>query len=129
MATKKLMRLIAIASFVLSIVLFLAMSIHFDSDPVIFEMLENDDVISTLHRLSIYFIPGMCMIGGMFALVFSTKKILITMAIAQIVTAYLLNIYVGKSVFMFAMFIVYMAVSRLYLAGALFYKTEIKKSR
>ena len=129
MATKKLMRLIAIASFVLSIVLFLAMSIHFDSDPVIFEMLENDDVISTLHRLSIYFIPGMCMIGGMFALVFSTKKILITMAIAQIVTAYLLNIYVGKSVFMFAMFVVYMAISILYLVGALLYKTEIKKSR
>ena len=129
MTVKKLMRFVAIALFLLSAVLFLAMSIHFDTDPVIFELLENNDVVSTLHRLSIYFIPGMCLVGGMFALVFSTKKILITMALFQIVTAYLLNMYIGKSVFMFAMFIVYMAVSILYLAGALFYKTEIKKSR
>lgn len=129
MAVKKLMRFIAVTSFVLAIVLFLAMSIHFDTDPVIYKMLENNDVVSTLHRLSIYFVPGMCFIGGMFALVFSTKKILIAMAIAQIATAYILSIYTGESVFVFALFVIYMTISILYLVSAVFYKSENKKSR
>ncbi|MDO4198806.1 MAG: hypothetical protein Q4D13_07440 [Erysipelotrichaceae bacterium] len=128
MTAKKIMRITAILSAVLSIVLFLALSIQFDSDPLLFSMLENKDVISTLNRMMVYVIPGTCFIGSCFAFVFSTKKILIFMALIQIGSAVLLRNYTGVSVFMYALYIIYLVLSLLYLLGAVMYKTEIRKA-
>lgn len=129
MAAKKTMRFIAISSFVLSIVLFFALSVQFDNDPVLFAMLEKKDMISTFHRLAVYYIPGACMIGGMFALVFTTKKILIFMSLCQLLICFLLSGYIGKSVFMLSLLVIYTAISIIYLVCAIFYKSETKKSR
>ena len=115
---KKIVNVISVIQLVLSIVAYISMSIHFNTDVKIYTMLENIDTVSTLLRLSLYAIPGIHILSGLYGLVFYEKKIIILMGFIELASCISTFSFVGSSNFMLVQSIVAVSLSLIYIVFA-----------
>lgn len=123
---KKLVKAMSVLQIVLSIVAYISMSIHFNDDKLVFAMLAHTDVIGTLLRLSLYVIPGIHLLSGLYGLVFNDKNILLVIIIFELISCGLTFTFIGRSQYMLILSIVSCVIALIYLFGALSIKKEIK---
>lgn len=119
---KKIIAYSALMELLLALVLYFTIGYQFDHNFELKLLLESNSLISTSLRLSLYVIPGVHIIGGLFGMVFSNKKLLIfigtLMVLASIFTIYFSN----NNLFMLILGIILLILSLLYLIGSIIYK-------
>mgnify|MGYP003317411667 CR=1 FL=1 len=114
---KKIVNFAGILQIILSIVAYFSMSYHFDNDKQIFALLANTDFIATMLRLSLYIIPGIHLLSGLYGLIFTNKKILFTICAFEMIASGLSFTFIGKSEYMFILSIVSCSIALIYLIG------------
>ncbi len=97
---KKILKVIALSELIISIIMYFLVAYQFDNDILVQKIMPNTDLEATLLRLSIYIIPGINIISGIFKIVFSTKGILCFAAILEILSGILTLHFKGKNDFM-----------------------------
>lgn len=116
---KRIIKVMSVLQIILCLVAYFSMSIHFDNDDLVFKMLENTDFIGTFLRLSLYLVPGVHLLSGLYGLVFSDKKILILMSIVELANSGLMFSFVGRSEYMLILSIVATSIAFIYFVGVL----------
>lgn len=114
---KRIVKAMSIIQIVLVIVAYIAMSFHFVNDYSVFSMLADTDFVATALRVSLYAVPGMHLLSGLYGLVFSDKKILVVIGVAELISCGLSFTFVGHSQFMLILSISSCVISLLYLFG------------
>ena len=112
---KKIARFISVAELIIAVIMYFAVAYQFDNDPVIMAILPDTDFEATLLRLSIYIIPGINIISGIFGITFNTKGILCFAGLLEILAGYLTLYFSGKSDLMYTMGIIMMVFGVLYI--------------
>ena len=112
---KKIARFISVAELIIAVIMYFAVAYQFDNDPVIMAILPDTDFEATLLRLSIYIIPGINTISGIFGITFNTKGILCFAGLLEILAGYLTLYFSGKSDLMYTMGIIMMVFGVLYI--------------
>ena len=123
---KRIVKVMSVLQIILCLVAYFSMSIHFDNDDLVFKMLENTDFLGTFLRLSLYLIPGLHLLSGLYGLVFNDKKILIGMSIVELINSGLMFIFIGRSEYMLILAIVASVIAVLYFIGVLTIKENKK---
>ena len=121
---KKIIRVTAILQMILAIVAYFSMSYHFDNDSKIFALLANTDFVATMLRLSLYIIPGIHLLSGLYGLVFSDKKILLIICIFEIISCGLSFTFIGNSIYMLVLSIISIVLALIYLIAVISMKQE-----
>lgn len=124
---KRIVKVMSVLQIILCLVAYFSMSIHFDNDDLVFKMLENTDFLGTFLRLSLYLIPGLHLLSGLYGLVFNDKKILIGMSIVELINSGLMFIFIGRSEYMLILAIVASVIAVLYFIGVLTTKYNYNK--
>ncbi|MBR2787752.1 MAG: hypothetical protein IKD94_01185 [Erysipelotrichaceae bacterium] len=124
---KTLAKIISVLELIIAIIMYFAVAYQFDNDKVIMKILPNTDFEATLLRLSIYIIPGINIISGLFGMTFNTKGILCFAGILELLAAYLTLYYKGKSDLMNVMGIVMIVLAALFILCVLTLKNPKKK--
>ncbi|MBO7676795.1 MAG: hypothetical protein J6S49_04710 [Erysipelotrichaceae bacterium] len=94
---------ICIAELLIAIVMYFVVAYQFDNDAIINEMLPSTDFEANLLRLSIYIIPGLNIVSGVFGITFATRGILVFAGILEILGGIMTLHYQGNNSFMNAM--------------------------
>ena len=123
---KRIVKVMSVLQIILCLVAYFSMSIHFDNDDLVFKMLENTDFLGTFLRLSLYLIPGLHLLSGLYGLVFNDKKILIGMSIVELINSGLMFIFIGRSEYMLILAIAASVIAVLYFIGVLTIKENKK---
>ena len=97
---KKILKVIALSELIISIIMYFLVAYQFDNDNLEKKIMPNTDLEATLLRLSIYIIPGINIISGIFKIFFSIKGILCFAAILEILSGILTLHFKGKNDFM-----------------------------
>ena len=121
---KKIIKVMSVLQILLSLVAYISMSIHFDRDTVIFAMLANTDLLATVLRLSLYAIPGIHLLSGLYGLVFEDKRILLVMIIVELISSALTFTFVSASKYMLILSIISTSIAGIYLICTLTMKNE-----
>lgn len=121
---KRVVKVMSVLQIIICFVAYFSMSIHFDNDDLVFKMLENTDFLGTFLRLSLYLIPGVHLLSGLYGLVFNDKKILIGMGIVELINSGIMFIFVGRSDYMLILAIVTSVIALLYFIGVLTIKEK-----
>ena len=121
---KRVLKVMSVLQIIICFVAYFSMSIHFDNDDLVFRMLENTDFLGTFLRLSLYLIPGVHLLSGLYGLVFNDKKILIGMSIVELINSGIMFIFVGRSDYMLILAIVTSVIALLYFIGVLTIKEK-----
>lgn len=116
---KKIIKVMSILQIVLCLVSYFSMSYHFDRDVIVFAKLANTDFVATMLRLSLYIVPGIHLLSGLYGLVFEDKKILIVMSLFELVSCGLSFTFVGKSVYMLILNIISCSIALIYFISVL----------
>lgn len=124
---KRIVKVMSVLQIILCLVAYFSMSIHFDNDDLVFKMLENTDFLGTFLRLSLYLIPGLHLLSGLYGLVFNDKKILIGISIVELINSGLMFIFIGRSEYMLILAIVASVIAVLYFIGVLTTKYNYNK--
>lgn len=124
---KRIVKVMSVLQIILCLVAYFSMSIHFDNDDLVFKMLENTDFLGTFLRLSLYLIPGLHLLSGLYGLVFNDKKILIGMSIVELINSGLMFIFIGRSEYMLILAIAASVIAVLYFIGVLTTKYNYDK--
>lgn len=125
--SKKMIRISCIAEIILAIVIYFSINFSFAHDELIMALLKRTGFVSTLLRLTIFIIPGIHLIGGLFGLVFSAKRLLISMALIELISSICLLMFLqGESVFMLWLAVMAIIIAIIYLIGALTFKRSLK---
>ena len=124
---KRIVKVMSVLQIILCLVAYFSMSIHFDNDDLVFKMLENTDFLGTFLRLSLYLIPGLHLLSGLYGLVFNDKKILIGMSIVELINSGLMFIFIGRSEYMLILAIAASVIAVLYFIGVLTTKYNYNK--
>lgn len=125
----KLIKTVVITEICLGLVLFVALNIQFSTDVIVMEMLENKDAFSSLHRLVVYFIPGVMVLCPLFMVVFDSKILLLLMSLLNLYSTTLLFQYVGNSDFINICAIISTICASIYLLIVIKFIFTKKKSR
>lgn len=121
---KRIVKVMAITQIVLAIVAYVSMSIHFNDDLYLFSMLARTDFFAVMLRLSVYIVPGIHLLAGLYGLVFSDKKVVTFIGLIELISCVLTLIYIGDSGFMNVLSIISVCIAGLYLLGAILIKNE-----
>ena len=121
---KRIVKVMSVLQIILAIVAYFSLSIHFENDGELFGLLANTDFLATILRLSIYMVPGIHLLSGLYGLVFSDKKILLLITIFELTSCILAFTYIGSSEYMLILSIVGVSISALYLLGVLLIKNK-----
>lgn len=121
---KRIVKVMSVLQIILCLVAYFSMSVHFDDDAIVFKMLENTDFLGTFLRLSLYLIPGVHLLSGLYGLVFNDKKILLGMSIVELINSGLMFVFIGRSEYMLILAIVASAIALLYFIGVLAIKEK-----
>lgn len=124
---KTLAKIISILELIVAIIMYFAVAYQFDNDPVIMKILPHTDFEATLLRLSIYIIPGINIISGLFGMTFNTKGILCFAGILEILAGHLTLYFKGKSDLMNVMGIVMIVFGILFILCVLTIRVPKKK--
>ena len=119
---KKIINVVSVLQLLLCVVAYISMIIHFDYDKSIFIMLENTDFIGTMLRLSLYAVPGIHLLSGLYGLVFSDKKILLLIEIVELISSAFTFIFIGKSLYMLVLSIISIVMAIIYLVNVILMK-------
>ena len=124
---RRIVKICSIIEILLAIVIYFSINYSFGHDAIIMSLLERTDFISTLLRLTIFIIPAVHLISGLFGLVFDARYFLIYTSIVQLICSICFLIFLkGKSLYMFWLGITTVFVALIYLVGALLYKENQK---
>ena len=121
---RKVIKAVSVIQIFLCIVSYISMSVHFNTDYKIYALLENTDFVGTILRLSLYIVPGIHLLSGLYGLVFKDKKILLIICIFEVVSSALSFLFVSKSEYMLVLSIVSLLLSLAYLASILTIKEK-----
>ena len=121
---KKIIKVMSVLQIILSIVAYVSMVIHFDSDREVYAMLAHTDFIGTMLRLGLYIVPGIHLLSGLYGLVFSEKKILLIISIVELISCALTFTFIGRSTYMLILSIVSVVIALIYLVNVLLIKNE-----
>ena len=98
--SKRIAQIISVLELIMAIVMYFAVAYQFENDPLIIRILPHTDFEATLLRLSIYIIPGINIIAGVFGITFNTRGILCFAGVLEIIAGIITLYYKGKSVLM-----------------------------
>ncbi|MCR5096921.1 MAG: hypothetical protein K6A70_09365 [Erysipelotrichaceae bacterium] len=127
---KKIARFICILELIIAVVMYFAIAYQFDNDRIIMKILPHTDFEATLLRLSIYIVPGINIIAGVFGITFCTKGILIFAGVLEILNGILTLYYKGASDLMNTMGIMMIVIGIIFIICIIFakdLKNDIKK--
>ena len=127
---KKIARFICILELIIAAVMYFAIAYQFDNDRIIMKILPHTDFEATLLRLSIYIVPGINIIAGVFGITFCTKGILIFAGVLEILNGILTLYYKGASDLMNTMGIMMIVIGIIFIICIIFakdLKIDIKK--
>ena len=121
---RKVIKAVSVIQIFLCIVSYISMSVHFNTDYKIYALLENTDFVGTILRLSLYIVPGIHLLSGLYGLVFKDKKILLIICIFEVVSSALTFLFVSKSEYMLVLSIISLLLSLSYLTSILTIKEK-----
>ena len=124
---KKIARFISVAELIIAVIMYFAVAYQFDNDPKIMMILPHTDFEATLLRLSIYIIPGINIICGIFGITFNTKGILCFAGLLEILSGYLTLYFSGMSDLMNTMGIIMIVFGSVYILCILSIRTKKEK--
>jgi len=104
---------------ILALVAYFSISYHFDSDKTIFKLLANTDFIATMLRLSIYVVPGIHLLAGLYGLVFDDTKILLVISVIEVISSALSFTFIGNSTYMLVLSIIASVLALIYLINVI----------
>lgn len=119
---KKIARFICILELIIAVVMYFAIAYQFDNDRIIMKILPHTDFEATLLRLSIYIVPGINIIAGVFGITFCTKGILIFAGVLEILNGILTLYYKGASDLMNTMGIMMIVIDIIFIICIIFAK-------
>ena len=122
--TRKILQVISVSELLIAVIMYFAIAYHYDHDLFIMNIMPGTDFIATMLRLSIYIIPGLNVICGLFIAVFSTKGILYLDGLMEIVAGLVTLYFKGQSRFMHAAGLGMIAIGILTIFCVLFYKKK-----
>jgi len=123
---KKIARFISVSELIIAVIMYFAVAYQFENDPVIMKILPHTDIEATILRLSIYIIPGINIISGIFGIIFNTKGILCFAGVLELLAAYLTLYFAGKSDLMNIMGIIMIVFGILFIICVLTLRKEKK---
>ena len=130
---KRVLNIIALAELIIAIIMYFTIAYQFDNDRIIMRIMTHTDFEATLLRLSIYIIPGINIICGIFQIVFSTNGLILFTGLLEVLAGYMTLYYKGRSDMMFVMSIIMMClgaiVAIMSLIAMVIEKIKTKKSR
>ena len=126
---KNIAKTISVLELIAAVIMYFAVAYQFDNDPVIMKILPYTDFEATLLRLSIYIIPGINIISGIFGITFNTKGILCFAGALELLAAYLTLYFKGKSDLMNVMGIVMIVFGVLFIICVLTLKDPQKEKK
>ena len=130
---KRVLNIIALAELIIAIIMYFTIAYQFDNDRIIMRIMTHTDFEATLLRLSIYIIPGINIICGIFQIVFSTNGLILFTGLLEVLAGYMTLYYKGRSDMMFVMSIIMMClgtiVAIMSLIAMIIEKVKTKKSR
>ena len=130
---KRVLNIIALAELIIAIIMYFTIAYQFDNDRIIMRIMTHTDFEATLLRLSIYIIPGINIICGIFQIVFSTNGLILFTGLLEVLAGYMTLYYKGRSDMMFVMSIIMMClgaiVAIMSLIAMIIVKVKTKKSR
>lgn len=126
---RKILKTVALAELVIAFITYFTVAALFDQDSIIMHILPHTNFEATLLRLSIYIIPGINIICGLFGIVFSTNGLLLFTGILQILAGDLTLHYKGRSELMNTLGIIMIVLGTLTVVTILIRKiTEKRRS-
>ena len=126
---RNIAKTISVLELIAAVIMYFAVAYQFDNDPVIMKILPYTDFEATLLRLSIYIIPGINIIAGIFGITFNTKGILCFAGVLELLAAYLTLYFKGKSDLMNVMGIVMIIFGVLFIICVLTLKSPKKETK
>jgi len=130
---KRVLNIIALAELIIAIIMYFTIAYQFDNDRIIMRIMTHTDFEATLLRLSIYIIPGINIICGIFQIVFSTNGLILFTGLLEVLAGYMTLYYKGRSDMMFVMSIIMIClgaiVTIMSLIAMIIEKVKTKKSR
>ena len=126
---RNIAKTISVLELIAAVIMYFAVAYQFDNDPVIMKILPYTDFEATLLRLSIYIIPGINIIAGIFGITFNTKGILCFAGVLELLAAYLTLYFKGKSDLMNVMGILMIVFGVLFIICVLTLKSPKKETK
>ena len=126
---RKILRTVAVFELVIAFIMYFAVAALFDQDGIIMHILPHTDFVATLLRLSIYIIPGINIICGLYGVVFSTNGLLVLTGVLEILAGDLTLYFKGRSDLMQTMGIVMIVLGTLTLLTVIVRHIAEKKER
>ena len=126
---RNIAKTISVLELIAAVIMYFAVAYQFDNDPVIMKILPYTYFEATLLRLSIYIIPGINIIAGIFGITFNTKGILCFAGVLELLAAYLTLYFKGKSDLMNVMGIVMIVFGVLFIICILTLKSPKKETK
>lgn len=121
---KKIAKFICALELIIAVVMYFLIGYHFDNDKTIMKIMTHTDFEATLLRLSIYIIPGINLIAGVFGITFATKGILCFAGLLEILNGVLTLYFKGKNELMNIMGIVMIVLGALFIICVLLIRPQ-----
>lgn len=121
---KKIVVVSSIVHIALALVIYITIAYQLSANKLLMDILANTDVKATLLRMSLYVLPGLYLLGGLFGLVFNTKPLLVFMGLLMAFSSiFMLNIsYTNGFMRFIAIFTLIFAIT--YILGTIISKKE-----
>ncbi len=97
---RNIVKTICVAELLIAIVMYFVVAYQFDHDAIINDMLPSTDFEANLLRLSIYIIPGLNIVSGVFGITFCTRGILVFAGLLEVLAGFITLHYKGNNDFM-----------------------------
>ena len=97
---RNIVKAICVAELLIAIVMYFVVAYQFDHDAIINDMLPSTDFEANLLRLSIYIIPGLNIVSGVFGITFCTRGILAFAGLLEVLAGFITLHYKGNNDFM-----------------------------
>ena len=97
---RSIVKAICVVELLIAIVMYFIVAYQFDHDAIINDMLPSTDFEANLLRLSIYIIPGLNIVSGVFGITFCTRGILVFAGLLEVLGGMITLHYRGNNSFM-----------------------------
>ena len=97
---RSIVKVICVAELLIASVMYFVVAYQFDHDAIINDMLPSTDFEANLLRLSIYIIPGLNIVSGVFGITFCTRGILVFAGLLEVLGGMITLHYRGNNSFM-----------------------------
>ena len=125
---RKILKTVALVELVIAFITYFTVAAHFDQDRIIMHILPHTGFEATLLRLSIYIIPGINIICGLYGIVFSTDGILLFSGVLEILAGDLTLYFKGRNELMQVLGILMIVLGTLTMICILIRKIRNRRS-